>query len=59
MDKTFYYCDPNLNRKCRKTSCFLRGGPCEATNNIEYAMRNKYGVPVIKEGKENEDSELH
>lgn len=52
-DKTYYYCDPFKNTECSKTSCFLRGGSCELTNKIEYAMLNGRGLPVeAREEKE-------
>lgn len=29
--KTLYECDPKKNRKCKKTNCFIHGGPCHGT----------------------------
>ena len=33
----FYTCDPAKATTCRKTSCFLIGGPCRLTLNKEWA----------------------
>lgn len=52
MRKQAYYCDPFLNRECRKTGCFLRGGPCQSVMDIRYAMLNRYGIPVMSDGDE-------
>lgn len=32
-----YYCDPKKNTTCKKTSCFMNGGPCMLTIHPEYA----------------------
>ena len=34
---TVYLCDPELNKDCRKTECFLNGGECRHTSRIECA----------------------
>lgn len=31
-----YYCDPIKNKDCRKTGCYINGGPCNATTNKAY-----------------------
>lgn len=49
-DKTIYYCDPTRNTQCRKTGCFLRGGPCQSVSDIEFAMLNDRGLPVVSDG---------
>lgn len=44
-----YICDPSNNHNCKKSSCYLNGGPCHHTheakcavdeNNFEYWNRN-------------------
>ena len=32
-----YLCDPDLNKDCSKTGCFINGGECRHTTRIEYA----------------------
>lgn len=34
----FYNCIPNLNKECKKDNCYLSGGPCHQTVNIEYSL---------------------
>lgn len=34
---TLFECDPVKNRDCRKTGCFINGGPCHMTNKLKYA----------------------
>ena len=43
--RTWYICDPALNRKCEKRSCFLYGGPCELTRSAECAVKDENGEP--------------
>lgn len=33
-----WYCDPQENTECRKTSCYLVGGPCHLTKKRECAL---------------------
>ena len=33
-----YSCDPTKNRLCKKTSCFLYGGPCTFTTDHQYIV---------------------
>ena len=41
-----YYCDPEKNTSCEKTSCMFKGkGDCEATLNIECAQLDSNGKP--------------
>ena len=40
-----YSCDAERNTSCRKTMCYLNGGPCECTFDKEYA---KELTPVYK-----------
>lgn len=31
-----YKCDPNKNKECKKHECFINGGECRLTKNIQY-----------------------
>lgn len=33
-----WYCDPGKNDKCRKTGCFIIGGPCHLTFDKDCAV---------------------
>ena len=35
----FYFCDPRRATKCRKTTCFLRGGTCYLTSDPKSSIR--------------------
>lgn len=35
--KTLFPCDPRKNRECRKTGCYINGGPCHQTTKLKYA----------------------
>ncbi len=38
-EKEFLYlCDPSKALNCKKTMCFIKGGPCDATINPEEAV---------------------
>lgn len=45
MQKRFV-CDPARNDACPKTLCFENGGPCGATTNVSFALRDLLGRPV-------------
>lgn len=49
MNKITYFCDPFKNEECSKKDCFLRGHECKYTTQIQYAMLNRYGLPVPAE----------
>ena len=34
----FYYCDPEKNVDCKKTSCYINGGLCCKTSHEEYKI---------------------
>lgn len=34
---TFYKCNPDKAIRCSKTTCYLNGGNCRLTTNIDYA----------------------
>lgn len=33
-----YLCDPEKNKECSKSYCYINGGECEHTTKKEYAM---------------------
>lgn len=33
-----WYCDPQKNEKCKKSGCYLYGGPCHLTTHKENAI---------------------
>ena len=41
-----YKCDPEKNKECAKSICFLYGGPCELTRHIEWAKTDQDGKPI-------------
>lgn len=40
-----YRCNPDKNKECRKTYCYINGGPCISTSNPKKAIRNSDGTP--------------
>ena len=51
-ESTLYWCDPEKNTECRKTSCryVLRkceGGVCAATFRRAFARLDENGVPMV------------
>ena len=50
---TYYQCDPEKNKECKKTGCALvkargrKAGDCKATVNPKYAVLNEEKRPVI------------
>lgn len=51
---TLYWCDPEKNTECRKSSCkYLltpgEGGVCEATFRRAFARTDGNGVPMVYE----------
>lgn len=36
-----YRCDPEKNRDCRKTGCYINGGDCYQTQHPEYAKEER------------------
>lgn len=47
-DKLLYFCDPSKNTECRKTGCYLNGGPCRHTTHVEYADTTDYAFPAMQ-----------
>lgn len=50
MDREIWMCDPRKNTECKKTGCYLVGGPCRCTTKEEYALtlfREKIKAPNI------------
>lgn len=42
-----YKCDPEKNKKCAKTSCYIHGGPCSSTSDAKCAMADENGKPIV------------
>lgn len=40
-----YRCNPDKNHGCKKTSCYINGGPCISTTEPRAAKRNSDGTP--------------
>ena len=49
-----YRCDPEKNTECRKTACFLNGGPCMHTTKKEYEMC----IPFEPDEDEEDDADV-
>lgn len=45
-EEQIWYCDPQKNDACRKTACYLYGGPCHLTTDPSNAMI-LYGKPLV------------
>ena len=43
-----YFCDPSKNTECRKTGCYLNGGPCRHTTHAEYADTTDYAFSATQ-----------
>ena len=39
--KRAWLCDPDKNKECRKTGCFINGGPCRCTGNVSYRLESE------------------
>ncbi len=39
-----YPCDPNKNKTCTKSGCFINAGPCSNTTNFNYRDMLKFDV---------------
>ena len=46
MATTFYRCNPELNKECRKTACQKE---CILTTHEKYALRDEFGRPIVAE----------
>ena len=42
-NEKLYLCDPQKNRDCKKTSCFINYGPCKFTKDKKYAVTDENG----------------
>jgi hypothetical protein len=40
-----YRCNPDKNKKCRKTFCYINGGACISTTDPKMAKRSSDGTP--------------
>ncbi len=52
--KTAYLCDIQKNVACTKEWCVKVGGPCLATLDEKYAVRDDKGHPVVADHEEME-----
>lgn len=50
--KTAYLCDVSKNAACTKEWCVKVGGPCLATLDKKYAVRDEKGNPVIADDED-------
>jgi hypothetical protein len=46
MSAYIYKCDPEKAKECKKTSCYIYGGPCYSTLDVEIALLDENGEPV-------------
>lgn len=46
VETTLYHCDPDRNKRCPKTGCYINNGPCHLTTNPDFA---KIGTVPVKE----------
>jgi hypothetical protein len=48
-----FKCDPEKNIECKKTGCYLNGGPCKYTRYMKYAKDpSKVTLIIPTDGKE-------
>ena len=48
MKKVVYLCNPDSNKDCTKTGCFLNKGPCHSTLNRDCAAFAD-GYPIVND----------
>lgn len=53
-----YVCDPEKNTACKKTHCFINGGPCEHTKHLEFAKQPVEKATMILPMTKKEAAEL-
>lgn len=39
--RPLYECDPELNTVCKKTGCYINGGPCFCTQQPEFSSTKR------------------
>lgn len=55
VERNLYICDPDKNTTCKKTACYVNGGPCNRTFNPDCARTGT--VPIkTKEFVEEENN---
>ena len=49
LEKTtqIYVCDREMNTECTKSYCVDNGGECECTLDVNFALKDKNGEPLI------------
>lgn len=52
----YYKCNPEKAIRCKKTICYINGGNCKITSNIDYA---KDTTPLILQELENKNKRLN
>lgn len=45
--KIYFECNPVKNYVCKKTNCWLNGGPCKHTTNVEFAKDPNAPVKLV------------
>ena len=50
-----YECDPKKNVACKKTGCYLDGGPCHCTTHQEYEKEQSNRKKAVKNGQSKGD----
>ena len=58
VSNTLYYCDPELNTACSKKNCYINGGICESTRNIQYAKKPVEKLVLVLPMSQEEFDEL-
>lgn len=49
-----YVCDRKANTECNKSYCVDNGGECECTLDVNFALKNQDGEPIVYALKEGE-----
>ena len=55
--KYVYECDPEKNVECKKETCFVNGGACEMTHQLEYAKAFSKTYTIIPRAMHESDIE--
>ena len=46
MKEILFECNPQLNRECTKSGCYIHGGPCYLTTRRDFAVDKDGGRPA-------------
>lgn len=55
---TLYLCDPEKNVTCKKTNCYVNGGPCKSTDKLNFAKQPLTTVTLVFDVSEQEFKEI-